>query len=472
MRFNFRHIVPLFLLSVGCGVETRPAVSQPTVTEVGAREQTMLQASDCAQCLAGTNAQLTSGFERELVTGDIYHYRIRVQVGPDAAHDVIYLHRVVRERAAWQPARSPDSVFMVHGDLWDFQGAFMTGSQTTTVPVDQSIAVYLAQQGVDVWGIDLRWTQVPLGTQDFSFMKGWNLGTHAGDVGTGLVVARAMRLLTGSGGDPMTLLGWSRGAVVAYAYLNAESQQPTALRNVSGFIPMDMVVKFGPEAAQQRQWACVRAQIGEQALQQGRYEGSLSGPGAGLSILQLGQAALAYPNVTASAPLPPLTYRQLGITLGAATFTFQTDAASGLQPPVPFYHFTAGTFGADGSPTGLQFVSEPQLFSFFGLAHPYQSLTEQVETDELMCGQRNLPYDDHFQDVKVPVLYVESGGGYGAYCEYTVKTLLGSKDVSFLKVQRLPDSARVADYGHADLFQARDARTAVWAPVLEWLKRH
>lgn len=471
MRFNLRHIAPLFLLSVGCGVDTPPAGASPAVTEVEEQARTMLEASDCAECLVGsTSARLTSGFEREQVTGDIYHYRIRVQVGPDAAHDLITLHRVVREQAAWLPARSPESVFMVHGDAWDFQGAFM--ARAPAVPVEQSIAVYLAQQGVDVWGIDLRWTHVPLETQDFSFMKGWNLGTHAGDVGTGLTVARATRLLTGSGGDPMTLLGWSRGAAVSYAYLNSESQLPAVLRQVKSFIPVDMAVKFGPGAEQQRQWACVRAQVGEKALAQGRYEGSLSGPGAGLSILQLGQAALAYPNVTASAPLPPLTYRQLGVTLGAATFTFQTNEASGIQPSVPYYHFTAGVFGADGTPTGLQFVSEPQLFSFFSAAHPYQSFTEQVETDELMCGQKNLPYDDHFKDVKVPVLYVEAAGGYGSYGEYTVKSLLGSKDVSFLKVQRLSDAARVADYGHVDPFLASDAKTAVWAPLREWLKRH
>lgn len=470
MRLNYRHIIPLFLLSVGCGTET-PAASeeQSEGVEVGVKEQTLLQAAANPQALGGTHARFASSFEREQVAGDIFHYRIKVQVGPDAAHDIVILHRVVREKQAWVPSPGADSIFMVHGDAWDFQGAFMASAPA---PAEQSIAVYLAQQGVDVWGIDLRWTQVPATTRDFSFMKGWNLGTHAQDVSTGLSVARSLRLLTGSGFEPMTLLGWSRGAAVGFTVLNQEAQQPASLRQVRNFIPVDMAVKFGPEADAQRQAACVRAQIGELALQSGRYEGNLSGPGAGVSIQQLGQAALAFPNVTASAPLPPLTYRQLGVTLGAATFTFLTNEAYGIQPMVPFYHFTAGTFGPDGSPSGLQLVSEPRLFSFFASAHPFQSFTEQVETDQWLCGQKDLPYDDHFKDVKVPVLYVGAAGGYGTYGEYTVKKLLGSKDVTIRELQRLPASGRVADYGHVDPFQASDAKTAVWAPIREWLKQH
>ena len=52
------------------------------------------------------------------------------------------------------------------------------------------------------------------------------------------------------------------------------------------------------------------------------------------------------------------------------------------------------------------------------------------------------------------------------------RNLLGSKDVTVHLVQRLPDAARVADYGHADLFLASDAKTAVWAPIYQWMKSH
>ncbi len=476
MRFNLRQIVPIALLSLmGCGAETPVSETLPEAAEELGQEQSMLQASDCPSCLVGTQgARFVSGFEREQVVGDVYHYRIRLQVGA-TANDVITLHRVVREKADWRPVRAPESLFMVHGDAWNFQAAFMSSTLSAAVDDKQSIAVYLAQQGVDVWGIDLRWTHTPMETQDFSFMKGWNLGTHAQDVGTGLKVARAVRTLTGSGNKKMNLLGWSRGALVSYAYMNAETQLPPGQRNVNGFIPVDMVMKFGPEAEQQRQWACVRAAVGEMVLQSGRVEGNLSGPGAGVTIQLAGMAATQAPDAPAQIPgieLPPITYRQLGVLVGAATFSLLTNEAYGIQPSVPYYHFSqAAEFGAGGLPTALKYVGEPAFFDFLSSARPFQSFTEMVESERLMCGDESLPYDDHLAQVKVPVLYVGAAGGFGSYGVHSAKQL-GSKDLSVHLVQRLPDAYRIADYGHADLFLASDAQTAVWEPIYQWMKKH
>ncbi|MFY0526280.1 hypothetical protein ACN28I_25130 [Archangium gephyra] len=474
MRFNLRHIVPIALLSlVGCGAETPVSETLPAAAEELGQEQSMLQLSDCPACLVGTEgARFASGFEREHVVDDVYHYRIRLSVGR-TANDVITLHRVVREKAAGRPVRAPESLFLVHGDAWNFQGAFMASTLSAEADDRHSIAVYLAKKGVDVWGIDLRWTHTPLETQDFSFMKGWNLGTHAQDVGTGLTVARAVRTLTGSGNKKMNLLGWSRGALVSYAYMNAETQLPPGRRHVSGFIPVDMVMKFGPEAEQQRLWACVRAAVGGLVLQSGRVEGNLSGPGAGMSILQVGQAATYWPDAPAQIPgveLPPMNFRQLGLTVGAATFSLLTNEAFGIQPAVPFYHFTAGAFGSDGLPAGLQHVDPQPFFDFLSTARPYQSFTELVESERMMCGDASLPYDDHLAQVKVPVLYVGAAGGFGSYGVHSTK-LLGSKDVSVHLVHK-PGMPRVADYGHADLFLARDAAADVWEPIYQWMKKH
>jgi hypothetical protein len=465
MRIQLHHIVPLALLWLGCGAETPVSEASPTETAALAQELSMLQLSD-TQSLLGSVAEVAGAgdFERQQVVGDVYHYSLQLRVG-QGQHDVITLHRVVRERAPFRPVRGRESVFMVHGDAWNFTGAFMASTLTQDVPVDHSIAVYLAQRGVDVWGIDLRWTHVPLGTQDFDFMKTWNIGTHAKDIGTGLAVARRVRELTGSGGGRMNLLGWSRGALLGYAYLNAETLRPAAQRHVSGFIPVDMVVHFGKDAEQQRKWACDRAAVAEAAWEQGRAEGGLLGPGAGVPVMMLGQAAIHMPTGIAMPPMPPLPYDQLATLMGAATFQFL-----GTNPAVPFYHFTAGQFDASPLPTGLKYVRSRQFFDLLSNARPYQSFREIVESEQLMCGQ-DLPYDDHLAQVKVPTLYVGAGGGFG---EYGLTTLnkLGGKDKSSLIVKRMPDQARIVDYGHADLFLGHDADSAVWAPIHEWMKRH
>ncbi|HYO70392.1 MAG TPA: hypothetical protein VEU33_30365, partial [Archangium sp.] len=194
--------------------------------------------------------------ERRQLLDDIFEYTYRVKVG-SGAYDSITLHRVVREGGPWSPVRTQKSMFLVHGDALGFRGAFLSSAASPAVSPDQSIAVFLAKQGVDVWGLDLRWVNVPAGTMDFSFMKGWNLGLHARDVGLGLGLARGWRAYTGNGAGRMALLGWSRGATISYAYLNGETQQPPDKRHVSGFIPVDMAYAFAPGATQERQASCV-----------------------------------------------------------------------------------------------------------------------------------------------------------------------------------------------------------------------
>jgi hypothetical protein len=306
-------------------------------------------------------------------------------------------------------------------------------------------------------------------TQDFQFMGGWNMGTHVQDVGQGMELARAVRVKTGSGGGRMYLLGWSRGALLGYAYLNAETQRPAALHHVAGFIPVDMVMKFGPEAAQQKAWACERLAVALQAQQAGRVEGGLLGPGAGVGVKFMGDLATAAPDApTPLLPLP-LTNRQVALLGGAATFSLFAP----LQAAVPGYHFTAGQFSEQGLPVALSHVSEPFFFRYLGQARPYQDFNEVVEGEQLMCDSDDddLPYDDHLAQVKVPVLYVGAAGGFGRFGVHST-TLLGSKDVTIHLVQNLPDAARLLDYGHADLFLASDARERVWAPILAWMKHH
>ena len=404
---------------------------------------------------------LKSDIERRQLVGDIYEYTMQVQVG-EGAYDVVTLHRVVREVLPGTPARAPKSVFMVHGDVWNFRGAFLPSVDSGAVAPEQSIAIYLAEQGVDVWGIDLRWANVPAGTTDFSFMKGWTLGLHAQDVGVGLNVAREARKRTGSGHGAMNLMGWSRGALVAYAYANAETRLPPGHRQVSGLIPVDMVLKFAPEDETLRKEACGRYEALKAAfLDKGLYEGGALGPQSGLLVQWIGAAALQMPDAPSN--VPGLTNKGFALTMGAATFA--------LAPPaVPFYHFQGGQFGAASNVTGFAFANEQHFFKFLLKAVPYQSITEIVESEALLCGEA-LPYDDHLQDIRVPVLYVGAAGGFGRNALHGLSRL-GSQDVTVHLVQRLPEGYRVADYGHADLFLANDAPAQVWAPMLQWIQSH
>jgi hypothetical protein len=390
-----------------------------------------------------------SAVQRHALTADVAEYFFTVRVG-SGPYDQIGIHRVVKETAPNVPVRASRALFLAPGDIWNFRAAFLTGARP--------IPVFLAEHGIDVWGIDYRWTFVPASVTDLSFMKTWGLAQDARDLGIAIAAARAGRTLTGSGFGKIFLLGWSRGGQIGYAYLDGETRLPPALRQVRGFIPVDIYLKT--DVPELRAKACQRQQATAAAIAGGAYAAT-----SGLLIEAIGNAAVADPN-SPSAVVPGFNNRQAGLFVGEETFAL----LNGLEP-APFYHFTGGTVDANGVPTGLLYSNEQDLFRFEIAASPYQPNQELADADASTCGTPDVRFDDHLADIKVPVFYVGAGGGFGEYGLYTL-TLLGSTDVTSRIVHKVPAGQRLSDYGHADLFLANDARTEVWQPILSWLQSH
>jgi pimeloyl-ACP methyl ester carboxylesterase len=397
---------------------------------------------------AAAAAEAWAGAERRVLSGDIAEYTFTLKVG-SGPYDTIGMHRIVRETAPGVPAHTARGVLLAHGGIWDFRAAFLGRAHP--------LPVFLAEHGVDVWGIDYRWTRVPAGA-DTSIMHHWGLAQDASDVGVALNIARHIRARTGSGFDRMFLLGWSLGGWVGYAYLNEESQLPPGQRNVKGYIPVEIYLKTNVPALKAA--ACQRQQNFAADLAAGNDANAVGG-----LLALIGTLAATDPN-GASFLDPNLTNRQTGLLVGMATFVLQ----GGLEP-VPFYHFTGGVFDQFGSPAGLTYSNEADLFALEQFASPYQPNRIYVDGEAATCEATDVPFDDHLADITVPVLYIGAGGGFGDYGLYTT-TLLGSTDVNSLIVQKLAPELRVFDYGHADLFLANDAQHEVWEPLLDWLNAH
>ncbi|HYX26045.1 MAG TPA: hypothetical protein VFC23_17955 [Thermoanaerobaculia bacterium] len=408
-----------------------------------------------ALAAARASSSPVSPIERRALTANVAEYFFKVRVGP-GPFDEIGIHRVVKETAPNVPIHARDAVFLTHGDIWNFRAAFLTGAHP--------IPVFLAENGVDVWGIDFRWTFVPATVTDLSFMKTWGLEQDARDLGIAIGAARIARAHTGSGLGKIDLLGWSRGGQIGYAYLNAETRLPPGLRQVKGFIPVDIYLKT--DVPQLRTFACQRRQNTEATIAGGGF----ANPSGGL-IQALGVLAATDPNGSSilNGPpfnLPGFTNRQAGLLVGEATFLF----LAGLEP-TPFYHFTGGTFDAQGKPSGLLYTNEQNLFTLEQGSAPVQPNQELADADAATCGQTDVHFDDHLAQIRVPILYVGAGGGFGEFGVYTT-TLLGSKDVTTHIVHKVPADQRLADFGHADLFLAGDAQTLVWQPILDWVRAH
>ena len=91
--------------------------------------------------------------QRTVLDEDIVHCTFDVDLGPDE-FDMTRLHRVVRERRPGRPIATIDGIFMLPGSPNYFEAIFMAPSISTAVPWDHSIAVFLAKNGIDVWGMD------------------------------------------------------------------------------------------------------------------------------------------------------------------------------------------------------------------------------------------------------------------------------------------------------------------------------
>jgi len=208
----------------------------------------------------------------------IAHYTALLKVGP-FQYDTIGIHRVVKEVAPGVPAETESGILCSGGDMCTFNLVYMpttlpdpTGSGYTLGEVvysltgelqalDHSLGIYLAKNGMDVWGIDWRWATVPIANPldplasapmpqfdsegnliDPGIMH-LNTDTHLDDFELTLDFARSTRSLTRQGRSKMYVTGWSRGAYMTMALANRQAAYRGFARDIKGIIPVDFALK-------------------------------------------------------------------------------------------------------------------------------------------------------------------------------------------------------------------------------------
>jgi pimeloyl-ACP methyl ester carboxylesterase len=385
---------------------------------------------------------------REELTGNLVEHTYEIRVGR-GQFDEIKIHRVFRERMPRVPARCPIGVMLLHGDSSDFDSAFMLSSMAT----------FLAGSGIDVWGVDRRWTSVtPETLGDGSAMCAWNMTTHLHDLRIALNFARTVRLTTGSGGGRLFLCGHSSGANLCYAYANEDTKLVEVARNIKGIIPIDTVHKFDPAESQLIQDA------------EARYNAFVTIRDSGVCFSEDAStlkmiAMLAKQNPDGQSPIiSTLNNKQVAILVLAATYATYSPP---IAPVVPAYHFNAGIFDLKQLPTGLQLATLDQMIVFAEEVPPFQAINDLIDLEALLSNRIN-QYADKLGDVSIPVFYIAAAGGVGDYGQYTVNQI-GSKDKT-VKIMTIPDMPRELNYGHVDLLFAINAREEVWEPIAQWLK--
>jgi hypothetical protein len=389
---------------------------------------------------------------RQLVPG-VGYYRLQVQVGP-GEHDVISLHRVVAERRPGHAEPAPKAVFMIHGDIWGFEPAFL-GLTLYAQPPKVSLPVFLAQNRVDAWGISYRWAHIPVGFPDQSFMAGWGMDVAIADARIGLRIARAVRRLAGQGNNRLHVLGWSRGVFTTMALANGEATEPLHRRDIAGLIPIDGTFKPGMTNEAFRQSFC-----GNYDFYKGLLESGIYGDNDAFFNFLARQAI--------DAPDEPSP-----IAEGLSNLQFALGFVSSPLgiPGMEWYHFVAGLFDDQGAPLGPAYAKTGPLLETLARGFGYDPIQYEADTSAIACDVIDVPWDDSLAEVRLPLLYLGAGGGFGNNGAH-IAQLTGGHDVASLVVRKQPPELAAFDLGHMDIFQAPAARQLFWDPILAWIRAH
>jgi len=387
---------------------------------------------------------------KDEVHGEVVHYQFDVPVG-DGPFDVIRMHRVVKEVSPGRPAKKMEGILLLPGLPQLFEAIFLQAPLSGHPIVQSSMALFLASNDTDVWGMDYGHSFIPYPTTGFSALRGWGIDKEVGHVQTALSIARWLRVRSEQGNGPLHLLGYSYGGVVVYGAAAEDTQRPGNLRNIKGIIPVDGTpIRVVPGSPDQLN-SCNTAKSTLASLDAGVYHVDSSASRA------RGLAALNYPDV-----LSPLS-----------------GGASGTFPAFPAYTFTnfqASPVNSVRNKTlaGTYTVSPPSVTLFFAEAMRIirlQSVTPAYYPNQIVyegaasrCDSSDYPvaFDDHVGEIEVPIFYIAR-----QEANFYSTTVTSSGDVSKLVVNPTLDPSL---YGHADFFLANNAASVIWQPIRDWIR--
>ena len=112
-----------------------------------------------------------------------------------------------------------------------------------------------------------------------------------------------------------------------------------------------------------------------------------------------------------------------------------------------------------------------QWLDFMIAGAPWEPVKFMLDYSVWGCMETDVPWDDHFSEITVPVLNVAAAGGIGPTTQYCLG-LLGSRDITELNIQLMSPEEALFDFGHIDLWIADGAPDLVWEPILEWVEAH
>lgn len=305
------------------------------------------------------------------------------------------------------------------------------GANTNFDTSFDKLSIYLARLGIDVWGIDFRYSFVPDNfnsdpyciVKDCGFMKDWDIDMFCSDID--FIVKMAELVST----EKVFLLGYSQGSFYVYKYAERNP-------NINGIIPIDITYNLDP--ANIDIINNIKAEIDriKTFMDSGNYYEDV------LAAKYMAYLAQIDPDGN-SEIFPGMTNKQAYLFLMTATYQ--------LSPIYP-----QGFIYCQGNTDQLKYTDYDYMIQKTLSTNNFQSI---VTTYEMY----NQWIDPTIPNITIPILHIYGEYGFKTYGTYTQDKL---KEIN-------PDVTIdvVSDHGHADVAWARDSAD-VWNKIYRWLIRH
>lgn len=352
----------------------------------------------------------------EYLDNDIVKTRKILRVGP-GDFDFIGINNIRKNVCKCHKA----TIVMIPGSNSNFDTSF------------SKMATCFAENDMDVWGIDFRYSFVPDNIDSIpyciatscNFMKDWDTNLHISDLD---IIVKIAELSSQKG--KIFLLGWSQGAYFAYRYSITNP-------NIKGIIPMDVVYNLDPIYTDITNKTMTEIAAREVKINSGIYYEDV------LAIKYIAYQALINPD-GASIVIPGLTNKQAA--LFALTQTYQLNVN-----PIPNFIYNQGDL------TALKYTDFNYAIQQGLKLNNFQSILILTELRKQWLMQE-------IPNITVPILYIGAEFGFGTYGTYTPNRIHEfNQDV---------DIHTVPDYGHADLVYSNTAKKDIWEKIYKWIKDH
>ncbi len=363
---------------------------------------------------------------------DITEEKKVIKVGP-GQFDYIGIHRIMANHH--NDDKSKHVVVMIPGSNSDFNTSFNARFSGSYAKMGR----FLARQGIDVWGIDFRYSFVPdnfgsspyCTVQDCSFFKDQNIALHLSDLD---IVVKIAQFSSKDG--RVFLLGHSQGAYFAYKYTADLTDQPG---NIKGIIPIDIVYNLDQQFTDVVMAAKADVIDRNSKIARGIWYEDIT------ISKQIAELALTDPNGTS--PIIP-GFTNLQAALFAITATYQLPGFS-----TPGFRQAQGTL-AGLTHTDFDFIANQALH-----LNSFQSILPitEIQTNRIQPVQV-IPH------IIVPIHYVGAMFGFGNFGLYTPDQIKAfNSNVT---------EVMIPDYGHADVIDSITAKDDVWEEILHWIRDH